>query len=343
MNHPAPGHPAAGRPGTGRPGTGAFGPPVDPSAPVTSFGTGLLITEVRRVPGGQEYEWLRAPGPVAPAPFAPVPGTLRRVCEGIGEHHGVRFAVGEETEGPTGAGRRYRAGHDRSVIHYLLVGGPAEVPGGAAALERALRGTGALLAALHRAPIPTPTPTPTPTPAPAPGPARGLRRLWTWLAGDSRAAEAFAAHDGVLDTLRRWCAQALTADADSADGRPARPVLSHGAPGLGSLVPDPRTGTAVLLTGEDLCLAPWPYDLGWITGELAELRWAHGGDAAEWQRLLGALVEGYGRGLGERARRWAALRIALHAHDTLAYSDEGRAAAVYVLLAARLVRGGATR
>ncbi|MGK9460096.1 hypothetical protein ACSLFT_08700 [Streptomyces sp. G6] len=334
MNHPA----------TGRPATGpaASGPPDAPPAPVTSYGTGLLTTEVRRVPGGQEYEWLRAPGPAAPAPFVPVPGTLRRVCEAIGEHHGVRFAVGEETQGPAGAGRRYRAGHDRSVIHYLLIGGPAEVPGGAAALERALRGTGALLAALHRTSMPAPTPTP--APALGPGPARGLRRLWSWLAGDSHAAEAFAAHDGVLGTLRRWCAQALATDADRAGGRPARPVLSHGAPGLGSLVPDPRTGTAVLLTGEDLCLAPWPYDLGWITGELAELRWAHGGDPAEWQRLLGALAEGYGRGLGATARRWAALRIALHAHDTLAYSDEGRdAAAVYVLLAARLVRGGATR
>ncbi|GAA2558837.1 MULTISPECIES: hypothetical protein [Streptomyces] len=317
-------------------GTAAPVPPVPSvplAAPVSSYRTGLLTTDVRPVSAG--YEWLRAPGPAAPTPFRPAIDPLRRLCEGIGEHHGVRLAFGVET----GAGRRYLAGHHESVAHYLLLGGPSAVPGGTPALERALRGTGALLAALHRAPWPAP--------ALEPGPARGLRRLWDWLTEGTGAAEVFAAHDGVCDILRDWCARALDADADAdAAGREplSLPVLSHGAPGLGSLVLDPRTGTAVLLTGEDLCLAPWPYDLGWITGELAEMRWAHGGDPTEWQRLLGALTEGYGRSTGGQGRRWAALRIALHAHDTLAYSDSGSgAAAVYALLAARLVRGGEAR
>ncbi|MFC9127684.1 hypothetical protein ACFT4A_12625 [Streptomyces sp. NPDC057099] len=310
---------------------------VTPSAaPVTSYGTGLLTTEVRSVPGG--YEWLRAPGPAAPAPFRPATDDLRRLCEDIGEHEGVRLVVGTETE----AGRRYPAGHHESVAHYLLIGGPSAVPGGAPALRRALRGTGALLAALHRAPVPAT--------ALEPGPARGLLRLWGWLTEGTGAA-AFAAHDGVHDVLRDWCARALGAGGDGRAGAGddrdplLPPVLSHGAPGLGSLVLDPRDGAAVLLTGEDLCLAPWPFDLGWITGELAEMRWAHGGDPTEWQRLLGALAEGYGRGPGDaQGRRWAALRIALHAHDTLAYSDaKSGAVGVYVHLAARLVRAGDAR
>jgi phosphopantothenoylcysteine decarboxylase/phosphopantothenate--cysteine ligase len=74
-----------------------------------------------------------------------------------------------------------------------------------------------------------------------------------------------------------------------------------------------------LLIGEDLCAAPWYHDLAWIAGELVELRWLNDGDPQEWQRLLDALFEGYGRDLGEDANRLIALRIALHLHDISAY------------------------
>ncbi|MGK5630038.1 hypothetical protein [Streptomyces sp. URMC 123] len=356
----------AGTPATPRTPAASRTPAEPRTDVVTAYGTGLLTTEVRATEDG--FLWLRAAGPAAPSPFRPSSEALRTACAAIGEQYGARLVMGQETAASPGV-RRYRAGDRESAAHYLLLGGPDAVPGGAAALERALRGVGALLAALHATPVPPAGGSPVPSGVLRP--ARGLERLHAWLTGDSAdsaapargsaagaapapahspagsgvpavsAAELLGARMSAVaqHALRAWCAEAL---AVRSEAEPA--VLSHGAPGLGSLVPAPRSGTAALLTGEDLCLAPWQYDLGWIVGELVEMRWAYGGQqgGGAWQRLLDALADGYGRGLGDQWHRWAALRVVLHAHDTLAYTTGGeRTAALYAALAARLVEGGA--
>ncbi|MFF8646408.1 hypothetical protein [Streptomyces sp. NPDC015345] len=96
-------------------------------------------------------------------------------------------------------------------------------------------------------------------------------------------------------------------------------TLVHGAPGLGSLVSGASPESTAILTGEDLAVAPWYYDLGWVLGELVELRWHLGGDQQAWQVLVDALFEGYGRDLGVWWNQAAALRTLLHVHDIAAY------------------------
>jgi phosphopantothenoylcysteine decarboxylase/phosphopantothenate--cysteine ligase len=61
-------------------------------------------------------------------------------------------------------------------------------------------------------------------------------------------------------------------------------------------------------------------DLGWVVGELVELKWQVGGDPGQWQRLTDALCDGYGRELGPDWHRMAALRVLLHVHDFAGYA-----------------------
>ncbi|MFE2876798.1 hypothetical protein ACFXG6_35570 [Streptomyces roseus] len=263
--------------------------------PAVSFGTGLLRTTVR---GGL---WVREPGPLAPAGFHPLAAALPETPP----TPGVRLVYGEEL--PGGA-RAYRGlSGDESVAGHLLRHGPH--PG----LYPALHALGRALAALHTAPVPAAAR------APRTG-SRGRDRLDAWLAG--RAPQVWAAQAASVlrerlgaerwHRLRDWSAE-LAAD-------PAV-VVSHGAPGLGSLIaePDGGEGPVELLTGEDVCLAPWYSDVGWAVGELTELAWQLGGDSAAWQRLVDAVEEGYGRPLGPLRPRVSALRIALHLHDYTAY------------------------
>ncbi|WP_423833686.1 hypothetical protein [Streptomyces manipurensis] len=266
------------------------------------FGTGLLRTTVH---GGL---WIREPGPLAPAGFHPLPTRLPETPR----TPGVRLVYGEEL--PGGA-RAYRGlSGDESVAGHLLRHGPH--PG----LRPALHALGRALAALHTAPVPAPVPARGPAAAAA---SRGWARLDAWLAG--RAPEVWAAQAASVlrerlgperwHRLRDWTAE-LAAD-------PAL-VVSHGAPGLGSLVAAPASdpaadGPVELLAGEDLCLAPWYSDVGWAVGELTELAWQLGGDSHAWQSLVDAVEEGYGRPLGPLRPRLAALRIALHLHDYTAY------------------------
>ncbi|MGW6782119.1 hypothetical protein [Streptomyces sp. NPDC054987] len=266
------------------------------------FGTGLLRTTVH---GGL---WIREPGPLAPAGFHPLPTPLPETPP----TPGVRLVYGEDL--PGGA-RAYRGlSGDESVAGHLLRHGPH--PG----LRPALHALGRALAALHTAPVPVPVPSGVPAPSTA---SRGWARLDAWLAG--RAPEVWAAQAASVlrerlgaerwHRLRDWTAE-LAAD-------PAL-VVSHGAPGLGSLVAAPVSGPAAdgpveLLAGEDLCLAPWYSDVGWAVGELTELAWQLSGDSRAWQSLVDAVEEGYGRSLGPLRPRLAALRIALHLHDYTAY------------------------
>ncbi|RVX38852.1 phosphopantothenoylcysteine decarboxylase/phosphopantothenate--cysteine ligase [Nonomuraea polychroma] len=258
-------------------------------------GTGHLVMEVTPDAGG--FVWRRRPGPLAHSAFAPVDPALNGTLAGLLDGADVRLAPGEQH----GEFRAYHVAGAESAARILLRDGPGEP------LERLLRGVGRALRELHALP-----------PGEITGPPRAMRRLEEWLAGRSRSATAAAA-GAVLadrlgaktwDRLRGWCAE-QDADPDV--------VLSHGAPGLGSLAVDPDKGTGELLIGEDLCAAPWYHDLAWLAGELVEMRWLNEGDPRDWQRLIDALFDGYGRDLGEDTNRLVAMRIARHLHDISAY------------------------
>lgn len=266
--------------------------------PVTQFSTGLLRTTVLAAPSGG-FEWRRAPGPLAPQPFEPANSTLH---ERVGQlsRHDARLVLGV-ADGET---RVYRVGGAQSVASQLLREGVLPE------LRVPLRDLGRALRAIHSAQPPV---------MGRSRHSRGLVRLDDWLSG--RVPSATVAHAEILlrqrlggekwMMVRDWCGQVRE------DGEVA---LAHGAPGLGSLVVDLATDGAELLVGEDLCLAPWYFDLGWVVGELVELRWCLGGDPATWQSLLEALFDGYGRDLGPDWNRMVVLRILLHVHDFTAYA-----------------------
>ncbi|MEV8453907.1 hypothetical protein AB0467_17640 [Streptomyces sp. NPDC052095] len=272
---------------------------VDDGARPTEYGTDLLHTSVRAAPDGPGWEWTRTTGPLAPSAFQPPTGLGDRLAA-VGRGSSVRLAVGRAA----GADRIYSVRGQESVANRLLSDGPSPE------LREPLRGLGDTLARLH-AGGPPPE-------AERLGPPRGLLRLDTWLAG--RAPVARAAYVGAQMRHRLgperwvrvtdWCREAAEDTAVT---------LVHGAPGLGSLVVEGDTGRASLLSGEDLAVAPRYFDLGWVLGELVELKWQLGGDRQGWQLLLEAFFEGYGQDAGDRWNQLAALRILLHVHDIAAY------------------------
>ncbi|GAB7182140.1 hypothetical protein ATKI12_1971 [Kitasatospora sp. Ki12] len=285
------------------------------------FGTGLLRTSVRELPGGG-WRWRRTPGPLAPTPFQPVDEELDRLLAraGSGDGSGAGSGSGSDSGSGSGSGnggarlvpgtadgpaRRYEVRGEVSVAHLLLNGGLGPH------LAGPLRDLGRLLRALHRLEPPTGRPA---------TPSRALARLGDWLGGRAASPRAACAQAGLRRELgeERW--SRLLAWYRRTAGDPDT-TLAHGAPGLGSLVVDHASGGVDLLVGEDVCALPWYLDLGWVVGELVELQWQLGGDKAQWQALTDALFEGYGRDLGPEWHRIAALRILLHVHDIAAYLD----------------------
>ncbi|MFC4565490.1 flavoprotein [Nocardiopsis mangrovi] len=264
--------------------------PADRGA-VEAFGTALRRTAIRRAPG-DAFVWTHRPGPLLPAGFTPAdPALADAVADAPGP---VRFAFG----GADPTRRDYTVPGRDSVAGLLIENGPDT------GLDGLLNGLGAALRHLHdNAPVPRTGSAPP-----------GLARLERWLAGRAAIPEAAAAERLLRGTmgekawaaLRSWTAEELEA---------ADPVRVHGAPMLGTLVPDGDRASAALLTGADLGTAARAYDLGFVLGELIEMRWRHGGEAGAWQRLADALEEGYGAELGAAAHRAATLRIALHVHD----------------------------
>ncbi|MGI5119812.1 hypothetical protein ACQEU5_09820 [Marinactinospora thermotolerans] len=261
------------------------------------FGTGLLRTSIS--PAGAGFLWRRSPGPLADSAFTPIDPVLRSLVEAATAGNSVAVSVGR-AEGPS---RSYRTEGVESLAGRLLRAGPDTD------LVPLFRGVGHALRAVHSV-----TP---PADHPLPRIPRGMARLDTWLS--RRPVHGFAGEAAALVHDRigaeRW--SRLCAWNEQALHDPDR-VVAHGAPSLGALVPG-VSAPAVLLSGEDLCLAPWTFDLGWVTGELIEIKWQIGGAAPAWQALLDALYEGYGRTPESAWNRLAALRLALHLHDFTAY------------------------
>ncbi|WP_432536645.1 hypothetical protein [Kineococcus arenarius] len=277
----------------------------DSDKPTLSFRTGLLRTRVDRLAPGC-YRWTREPGALAPEPFQ---GS--RSTTGLREVHPALCPAE-----PDGTARRYRTRGATTAATLLLRREDT------ASLGPVLGVVGQALTALHATTV-TPDPA---SPSASPGPLstgalagavpRGLRRYDRWVAGRAGTPAAACALDVAVREMgtKRW--ERLAAWRSDLAGEDV--VLSHGAPGLGSVVLG-ADGEVDLLTGEDLCLAPRSFDTGWLLGELIELRLALGGDGAAWNELTAALTAGTGTGLSPAWHLAAAFRILLHLHDYTAY------------------------
>lgn len=265
---------------------------------VAELGTGLVRTRILDLGGGR-FVWERRAGEDRGAPL-PVPAdAARRAVDGAAAG-GVRPVL------PTADGdvRLYPVPGAFSAARLLHQPAPAVF----ALLVEALRGTGATLAALHACPAPAGLPRTPPA----------LERLTAWLDGppDPFASAARARlGPGRWERARAWCTAAAGTDGVE------EPVLLHGAPGLGLLVPGLRPGVAGLVCGEDLAAGPRAWDVGWLLGELLELRLAAArglGSAprVDYDALVAAVRDGYGTPPANAAvDRVATLRILLHARD----------------------------
>ncbi|QFY06853.1 hypothetical protein GBF35_09240 [Nonomuraea phyllanthi] len=296
-----------------------------PGALVDSFGTGFLVTRVFRQ--GDDYLWVRTPGPRRGNRFTAIPEELRDPGLAAG---GVALTPGT----PVGDDRHYLVGARFSLA--LLM---AAQPAGPHWTELAplLRGVGELVRRVHD----------TVSPAPAAEPPRGTERLRRWMATGEGAAPAGDLHRLAVRKLgrERWDRVLGWCDGAVADGSRER-VLLLGGVTLGGLVPArtaPPAGTPAaagrlvtgeepaaggrLLVGEELAAGPPEYDLGWTLGELFEfgaLHWKaadQGEPAAHCAAAARSLLDGYGREhldldlLGQVAL----LRVLTHAHDFAAY------------------------
>ncbi|WP_195911042.1 phosphotransferase [Streptomyces kaniharaensis] len=274
--------------------------------PVEEFDTGFLRTAVYR--SGAGFHWNRSPGAlraaVLGAPSGPVRAALGTVAGGL--LPALPQVRGEE--------RRYRVPARTSAAALLLH--PVSTTR-TEALVRALAGAGRTLALLHALALPGEQ---LPRNGP-PGPAR----LDAWMGtghGPGAAPRLYESLRGVLgprrwETVRQWCA--------GLSGGSPGDVLLHGAPGLGSLIVDGRTGAGALLTGEEVSRGPAGFDLGWILGEFTEFRMLRehfgvGSDPARLEAAREALLDGYGSLPDARTvSRTSVLRVFTHAHDFAAY------------------------
>ncbi|GGJ88828.1 hypothetical protein GCM10011583_20250 [Streptomyces camponoticapitis] len=323
----APAVPAAVRP------AGAAG-----SVTVREYGTRYLRISVR-YHGDGRFSWLRVPGPAHDRPQVPPPpavgAALRRVdAAGSGAASGARLALGERAalgERPAasdeGGGLVYRVPGAVSVARLL----PSGDETGFRLSVRALSDVGRTLRHLHDVPWEFTEPAP---------PHHGVGRLLAWISGAPGEAEEGARLRALVhDRLgpRLWTR--LTEWAEAARQPPGRggAVLLHGAPSTGWLVPSPAGDHSVLLTGEEVTGGDPALDLGWILGELHELRSAATrglgaagqGPPVDYPAAARALLAGYlrkedgpddasgdtGVALPPGTARAATLRLAIHMRD----------------------------
>lgn len=302
----------------------------EPEPPLFTYGTALVRTSVLGVGGGR-FVWERRPGESG-APLARPTPDLARLVTRAGRERGVRPSLPmapcpSDDRLPV---LRYELPGAFSAARLLRMPDP-QVPG---LVTEALRGTGHLLAALHALGPATPT-------TPPSGPPGGVRRLTRWLSrgeGPGAAGRLHRAFVRRLGEVRRRRA----VEAGDWGGWSGRGVLLHGAPGLGVLVPAPYPGRGALLTGEELALGTPEFDLGWLLGELAELRAAArlglgGAPAHDYAPLARALLDGYGPAHPAPLARAALLRILTHVHDYAAYVGWHDDLASYLDLLADLV------
>ncbi|MGJ6962807.1 hypothetical protein ACSDR0_12945 [Streptosporangium sp. G11] len=221
-----------------------------------SYGTGYVLTAIARSAEG-DYRWSRRPGPhrggALRTPDPAVLDAVRTAARGR-----VELTLPERADA---TGATYRAGQSRSIAAMLLGPGTGESDADIARITAdTLAETGAALARLHAVPLPG---------ADLPSP-DGLLRLLSWLRDGLGPGAAPDLHRRAAEMLGRdrmatvaaWCVPPAEAPH----------VLLHGGPSLGILLPLTPGTHGGLLTGENLAAGPPESDMGWIIGELVELR-----------------------------------------------------------------------
>jgi hypothetical protein len=288
---------------------------------VARFATGYLETEIYRDRGA--YLWVRRAGPDRDEPFRAVSPRIAEAIAAVPTGP-VAWCL-PESDSPV---RRYRAPGARPVADIALT---QESPAVSERLYGMLRNTGRALRAVHDAL------TPEPTAEPPPGPSR----LATWMAGGLGSAAAARLREAALRRLgdRRW---ERVRSWNKTNGSADR--FLHGAPGLGGIVPGRDLDAGVLLSGEELARGPAELDVGWLLGDLAELR-ALGTaiPALAWMSDratagTSAVLDGYGPGLDPAALgRVATQRVFTHVHDFAAFVGWQDQLLVYLDLLAGLI------
>ncbi|MFI0814725.1 hypothetical protein ACH4TX_06645 [Streptomyces sp. NPDC021098] len=292
---------------------------------VREYGTRYLRISVR-YHGDTGFSWLRAPGPAHTHPQRLPPtavgAALRRVDTAVG---GARLALGEWAAGPapqggTGASARpgvlYRVPGAVSVARLLPSGDDTAFQ----LSSRALSDVGRTLRRLHQEPWGLPRRPPH----------HGVRRLLAWISEEDDTPEATRLRALARTRLGSSLWTRLTDWAGAAHEAPGGggAVLLHGAPSTGWLVPSPAGGHPALLSGEEVTGGDPALDLGWLLGELHELRAAAArglgaagqGPPVDYRSAAQALLSGYTGGDGIAAvppgtARAATLRLAVHMRD----------------------------
>ncbi|MEV0776825.1 hypothetical protein [Streptomyces sp. NPDC050428] len=307
---------------------------------VREYGTRYLRITVR-YHGDERFSWLRVPGPAhdrPQAPPSPAAGVaLRRVDAAVrGTGSGAWLALGEWDAARGEGGVLYRVPGAVSVARLL----PSGVDTAYGLSVRALADAGRTLRQLHDVPWEFAEPAP---------PHHGVRRLRAWLSGAGSGAGSGSGEESAPDAARlralaydRLGPRLWTRLADWAEAAQEPPgrggaVLLHGAPSTGWLVPSPAGDHSALLTGEEVTGGAPALDLGWILGELHELRSAATrglgaagqGPPVDYPAAARALLSGYLRkedgdtapptevaaALPPGTARAATLRLAIHMRD----------------------------
>ncbi|MFJ9839093.1 hypothetical protein ACIRYZ_01255 [Kitasatospora sp. NPDC101155] len=275
---------------------------------VQEFGTGFLRTTVQRTERG--YLWIRRAGP-------------RRGSALVGPSDEIRTAItalatGEVALALPRAAAAGALGYEvAGRIPLVQMALAADAEADHLALVPVLRGLGEALRRLHSEVDPV---------LAAPGPP-GPARLATWMDRGSGSGAARELHAFMRRRLgaARW--QRVRTWCEELAGGAASDVFLHGAPSSGTTVLGEGGRRPALLTGEDHARGPRGFDVGWLMGELAELRifrsHAVNGtpESVAGDRLPAALLQGYGTlpGGGEVVGRAAVLRMFTHAHDFASY------------------------
>jgi hypothetical protein len=282
---------------------------------VAEYGSALVRTKVVAGAQNDRFTWIRTGGAARPEPLQQPPRVLMAALTALEPGRttdrgpGVRCVL-PRTHGSEG-GLRYPLPGRRSLAELLLSVDPSSPPKGMSSTQDELYGFGRLLRALHSAPLP----------APGEADAYALpgawRRLFSWTAlpAPGRPAQLHQALRELLGSARWRRIEEWSDELPQAVPR----TLVHGAPGLGLLVPaevpDIPHG---LITGEDVGVAPWQWDVGWVLAELRELRFFSARlhrPEIDWQRLEQSFLSGYGRPCDPWVHRSAVLRSLLHLHD----------------------------
>ncbi|MBT2446349.1 hypothetical protein [Streptomyces sp. ISL-94] len=269
---------------------------------VDQYGTGHVQTKIISRSDG-DFTWIRTPGAARSQPFGGPPDPIRSALAAwtTGHYPGARCVLPQ----PHGPELRYTLPGHRSAAELLLSGEPAAHT----TAEGLLHGLGVLLRVLHETTLPAGSEAYTPL---------TYRRLSSWT--DTPQGDRATRLHGALRTslgptrwnrVRQWLGELLDAE---------NRVLVHGGPGLGLLVAAAGADAAALLTGEDAGLGPRQGDVGWVLGELSELRtWSTlhrpSADSSLWDRAEAAFNHGYGQQPDLLTHRAAVLRVLLHLHD----------------------------